>query len=96
MIETISLTKHAEERCVERAIPQLVAELIYLYGEPENVPGGARKHALTSRSIKAIRRDGGKAIADVMHRWMKQKAYVIAKGASIITAAFVADSKTRH
>ncbi|RTE67325.1 hypothetical protein EH243_03745 [Amphritea opalescens] len=51
------LTKHAEKRLQQRAIPEEMLLFISLYGEEVAQKGGSHEHRLTKRAVKALRKD---------------------------------------
>jgi hypothetical protein len=66
----------------------MIAELILDYGEPLDADYNATKFVLTRDSVRSIRRDGGKEIAEIAQRYRTRHAYVIAVSGTIITVAF--------
>lgn len=88
MFETCVFTRHARERVTTRAIPPMVVEMIVAYGDSRDAGDGVRAYALTRRSMRALRRYAGPAIADTLDRFRARNAYVVAAGDRIVTCAF--------
>jgi hypothetical protein len=78
-------THHARQRMQQRAIPPGVVELIQDFGQSWDAGNGATSHALTKQSFREIKRSYGRSIAEALAPY--RDAYVIAKGALVITAA---------
>jgi len=78
------LTKHAEKRLQQRAIPEEMLHLILIYGEEVAQKGGCHELRLPKRAIKALRKDLKKVLR---HLDSLSNAYFI-EGASgeVITA----------
>jgi hypothetical protein len=79
-------TKHAQERSTSRSIPLGVSQLIVDYGEPAAARNGAQKYGLTKCSLRELRRDYGRDIADTLQRF--RNAYVVVCDGIIVTSAF--------
>ena len=60
MYAAYSLTRHARERSTGRSIPPMIAEIIVDFGKSRDAGNGTRKYALTSESMRKIRRFGGR------------------------------------
>jgi hypothetical protein len=81
-----TVSHHAQQRMQQQNIPAGIVDLIMEFGHSRNAGDGARKHTLTKESFRAIRRSYGREVADAMNRY--RRAYIVAAGDKIITAAF--------
>lgn len=80
------LTRHAADRAAQRSIPVEVIDLILTYGDSRDAGEGARKHALSRRGLREVRKNrAAKADSKLDHF---RHAYVITNGEVIITAGF--------
>lgn len=78
------LTKHAEERLQQRAIPEAMLHFISLYGEEAHQKGGSHELRLPKRAVKALRKDLKKVL---QHLDSLSNAYFIESASGeIITA----------
>ena len=78
------LTKHAEKRLQQRAIPKEMLHFISLYGEEVTQKGGCHELRLPKRAIKALRKDLKKVL---QHLDSLSNTYVIEGAAGeVITA----------
>lgn len=80
------LTHHAANRAAQRSIPVEVIDLILTYGDSLDAGDGARKFALSGQGLREARRD--QAIEARTRLDHFRRAYVVATGEKIITAAF--------
>lgn len=83
-----ALTRHAHERSTARSIPPGIAEMIIEYGASRDAGDGARKFALSSRSMSLLRRQFGPGITKALEPYRRRGAYVVARANAIITVAF--------
>lgn len=81
-------TRHAEKRSSERVISPMIAEIIIEYGDSKDVGDGARKYALTKRSMCELRRVAGRELAKAINFYRSRNAYVVVAGARIVTVAY--------
>jgi hypothetical protein len=81
-------TRHANERSAARAIPMMIIEIIIEYGESRDAGDGARKYALTKRSMSALRQVAGRELAKAIESYRNRNAYVVAAGGRIVTVAY--------
>ena len=81
------VTRHARERSSARVIPPMIAEIIIEYGESTEAGDGARKYALTKRSMCELRHVAGRELAKAINPYRNRNAYVVANGGRIITIA---------
>lgn len=81
-------TRHAHERSTGRGIPPMIAELIIEFGESLDAGDGARKYALTKKSMRDLRRFAGRAITNAVASYRNRNAYVVASANRIITVAY--------
>lgn len=88
MYASYAFTRHARERSTGRSIPPMIAEIIIDFGQSRDAGDGTRKYALTSESMREIRRCGGREIAKAVEPYRSRNAYVVAAGQRIVTAAF--------
>jgi hypothetical protein len=88
MHSSYHFTHHASERSTARDIPPLIAEIIIEYGEVQEAGDGAKKYALTKKSMSHLRRAGGRELAKAIGPYRNRNAYVVASGGKIITVAF--------
>lgn len=88
MAPTYAFTSHAKDRSNSRVIPEMIAELIIEYGDSRDAGDGARKYALTKKSLSTLRRRAGCEIAKVLAAYRSRNAYVVAAGGRIITVAY--------
>ena len=88
MQPTYELTRHARERSTGRGIPPMIVEFILEFGKSRDAGDGARKFALTSESMREIRRFGGREIAKAVAPYRNRNAYVVAENQRIITVAY--------
>jgi hypothetical protein len=88
MKQVYATTLHARERSTARSIPLMIAETIIDFGQSRDAGSGARKYALTKKSMCTLRRFAGPAIADLLDTYRHRNAYVVAAGDRIITTSF--------
>jgi hypothetical protein len=88
MTSLYAFTHHAKERSTARSISPMIVELIIEYGESRDAGDGARKYALTKRSMCELRRRAGPELAKAIGLYRNRNAYVVAKGERIITSAY--------
>ena len=79
-------TKHARKRLQQRSIPPGIVSLIMEFGAEARAGDGATSYFLTKDSCREIKRWFGGGFADAIGRY--RRAYVIADGETVITAAF--------
>lgn len=84
-------TRHANERSTARTIPPMIAEIIIEYGESRDAGEGARKFALTKRSMHELRRVGGRGLANAINPYRNRNAYVVVIGGRIVTVAYASN-----
>jgi len=85
-------TRHANERSTARTIPPMIAEIIIEYGESRDAGDGARKYALTKRSMRELRRVAGRGLANAINPYRNRNAYVVVIGSRIVTVAYASNS----
>lgn len=56
MPSTRKMSRHARTRCQQRAVTELMLQLLREYGETEHVGNGCRKRSLTRQAKKRVRR----------------------------------------
>lgn len=80
------LTSHARERIAQRGLSPDEVRLIRDYGESRNAGDGARKFALSRRSLRELRED----FSQLSRRRLDllRRVYVVATDEVIVTAAF--------
>jgi hypothetical protein len=81
-------TRHANEQSGARVIPPMIAEIIVEYGESRDAGDGARKYALSKRSMRELRQVAGRELAKAIEPYRSRHAYVVAAGGRIITVAY--------
>lgn len=86
MNSTFSFTTHASVRMQQREIPPGIIDIIITYGRARDAGNGASKHGLAKKSLRDIRRIYGPGVADALKPF--RRAYVVAAGGKVITAAF--------
>ncbi|WP_421904478.1 hypothetical protein [Mameliella sp.] len=82
----VAFTHHARERIAQRGLSPHEVQLIRDYGESRRASDGARKFALSRRSIRELRED----FSTLSRRRLDllRRAYVVATDDVIVTAAF--------
>lgn len=80
------LSQHATKRAAQRNIPYHIVDLILSYGDSCDARGGARKFALSRRSLREIREDKAVAASTKLDHF--RRAYVVATDEKVITTAF--------
>lgn len=88
MTSLYAFTRHANERSSARSIPPMIAEIIIEYGDSRDAGDGARKYALTKRSMCQLRQHAGRELAKAIGPYRNRNAYVVASGDRIITVAY--------
>ncbi|MBR0797972.1 hypothetical protein JQ615_21515 [Bradyrhizobium jicamae] len=81
-------TRHANDRSTARSIPMMVVEIIIEYGDSCDAGYGAKKYALTKRSMSKLRKFAGREFAKVIEAYRHRNAYVVTAGANVVTVAF--------
>jgi hypothetical protein len=81
-------TRHANERSGARIIPPMIAEIVVEYGESRDAGDGARKYALSKRSMCELRQFAGRELAKAIEPYRSRNAYVVAVGGRIVTVAY--------
>ena len=77
------VTKHANKRMQQRALPELWIQLLHRFGDVKEQKGGAQEIYLSSRARKQLRRELKKVTRQFDHL---QHAYLIEQGNAVITA----------
>ena len=69
----------------------MIAEIIIEYGESRDAGDGARKYALTKRSMCELRRVAGRGLANAINPYRNRNAYVVVIGGRIVTVAYASN-----
>lgn len=78
----IALTLHAQQRCQQRAIPEVVIDLLFEYGKACNTRGGEIYHFTTS-IIERLRKSGAARVARIIEDY--RRCYLVCCGGQIVT-----------
>lgn len=83
---SIVLSQHAQGRIAQRGLSLNEIQLIRDYGESRQAGEGARKFALSRRSVRELRED----FSNLSRRRLDllRRAYVVATDSVVVTAAF--------
>jgi len=82
----MNLTKHAEIRMQQRAIPNLIVDWLIDYGEVAYAKHGVTKHSFSKKSIRNIKRVAGHSISAYINDY--RNAYVVVVDDKVITTAW--------
>lgn len=82
----IAFSLHAQGRIAQRGLSLNEVQLIWDYGESRQAGEGARKFALSRRSVRELRED----FSNLSRRRLDllRRAYVVATDDVVVTAAF--------
>ena len=85
----MNLTKHAEQRALQRGIPQFVVDCLLEYGEVE-FHNGCEIRRMTKKAEKRLRGYMGRLAGDVSK--VLRDVYVVTSADTVLTVA----RQTRH
>lgn len=78
-------TPHAEQRCQQRGIPQLILHWLSDYGREQFDGRGARILWFDKASRRRLEREVGREPVRRMHEWLNAYAVVAVRDGQIIT-----------